>query len=301
MCPVIRRVTRSSTLAFTRFRTVDRRRSRIKRPLYLYHLDASPSPARPEFLFQARTRHRLSSVPRKGSRLRILSPPSRLWKRSERTAFSGNRVSWIPSSTILTRIARCTAHPTRRGSNENHESPDRSTDFSPRHDAARDQAAYWDGGLTTARRLFVDALEENPNQEVARRQLREIQDSTAPWVRVSSNGWHDDQPLERLVLGLESGWFPTPLTKLSTRVQPMQYRINDSPRTVGESEVAVADYAPRMRLETELAAGRVPLLGHLLSRQPIRRLGRDRSAELRIGVATVVTVVDLPRDPRLEV
>jgi uncharacterized protein (TIGR02996 family) len=118
------------------------------------------------------------------------------------------------------------------------------------------ELAYWDGDLTTARRLFVDALADNPNQEAARRQLGEIQGSTAPWVRVSMGGWHDDQPLDRWALGLESGWFPTPLTKLSARVQPMQYWINGSPRSVGESEVAVANYAPRMRLETELAAER---------------------------------------------
>ena len=117
--------------------------------------------------------------------------------------------------------------------------------------------AYWDGDLTAARRFFDAALEADPNQEEARRLLREILTSTAPWVRVSSGGWHDDQPLNRLALGLETGWFPTPLTKLSARVQPMQYWIDGSPRTVGESEVTVAHYAPRARLETELAAGSV--------------------------------------------
>ena len=117
--------------------------------------------------------------------------------------------------------------------------------------------AYWDGDLTTARRFFDAALEADLNQEEAKRLLREIQTSTAPWVRVSSSGWHDDQPLNRLALGLETGWFPTPLTKVSARVQPMQYWIDGSPRTVGESEVALAHYAPRARLETELAAGSV--------------------------------------------
>ena len=118
--------------------------------------------------------------------------------------------------------------------------------------------AYWDSDLTTARRFFDAALESDPNhQEEARRLLREILTSTAPWVRISSSGWHDDQPLNRLALGLEAGWFPTPLTKLSARVQPMQYWIDGASRTVGVSEIAVAHYAPQARLETELAAGSV--------------------------------------------
>ena len=119
------------------------------------------------------------------------------------------------------------------------------------------QLAHWEGDLTKARRFFMDALAENPNLEVAKRELREIQDSTAPWVRVSLGGSHDDQPLDRLALAIDSGWFATPLTKLSARVQPMQFWINGAPRSVGESEVAISNYTPRMRLETEMAGGSV--------------------------------------------
>jgi hypothetical protein len=119
------------------------------------------------------------------------------------------------------------------------------------------QLAYWEGDLTTARRLFVNALAEKPNLEMAKRELREILDTTAPWVRMSLGGSHDDQPLDRLALAIDSGWFATPLTKLSARVQPMQFWINGAPRSVGESEVAISNYTPRMRLETEMAGGSV--------------------------------------------
>ncbi len=117
--------------------------------------------------------------------------------------------------------------------------------------------AYWEGDVTTARDLFVEALATNPAQEEARRQLREILASTAPWVSVSGVVWHDDQPLDHLALGLEAGWFATPLTKVIGRGQPARYRIDDSTHTIGIAEVAVANYAPSARLETELVVGGV--------------------------------------------
>jgi hypothetical protein len=117
--------------------------------------------------------------------------------------------------------------------------------------------AYWEGDLTTARTFFEGALRENQNQEEAGRQLGEILAITAPWVRTSSGLWHDNQPFGRLTMGLEAGWFATPLTELTARVQPMGYGIDGSVRTAGVAEAAVAHYTPRARLETELAAGGV--------------------------------------------
>ena len=91
--------------------------------------------------------------------------------------------------------------------------------------------------------------------EEAQRELQEILISTAPWFRVSSNAWHDDQPLNRLALGLEAGWFATPLTEFTARFQPMPYRFDGSSRTVGIAEAAVTRRMPAVRLDTELAAG----------------------------------------------
>jgi uncharacterized protein (TIGR02996 family) len=117
--------------------------------------------------------------------------------------------------------------------------------------------AYWEGDLSGARNLFIGALQANPNQEEARRQLREILASTAPWFRVSSGGWHDNQPLNRLALGVEAGWFATPLTQLTVRAQPTRYWTDGLTDTIGAAEVVLANYAPAARLETELAAGAV--------------------------------------------
>lgn len=117
--------------------------------------------------------------------------------------------------------------------------------------------AYSDGDPSTARKLFVEALADNPSQEEARHQLQMIQADAAPWVSASLTGGHDNQPLDRAGLSVESGWFPTPLTKVSIRVQPAEYWIGSAPTTIGVGELMVARYLPQARLETELAAGSV--------------------------------------------
>jgi tetratricopeptide (TPR) repeat protein len=117
---------------------------------------------------------------------------------------------------------------------------------------------YWDGDLTQGRRRFEEALRANPNQEDARRQLQEIRAVTASWIRVSSSVQRDNQPLVRATFGFEAGWFATPLTQLTFRVEPQQYwRSSAADRTVGLAEVALAHYQPRAHLETELAIGAV--------------------------------------------
>jgi uncharacterized protein (TIGR02996 family) len=117
--------------------------------------------------------------------------------------------------------------------------------------------AYWEGDLSSARNSFVAALQVNPNQEEARRQLQEILSSTAPWVRLSSSGWRDNQPIDWAAFGVEAGWFATPLTELTVGVQPTQYWANDLTPTVGLAEAAITHYIPSARLEMELAGGAV--------------------------------------------
>ena len=116
---------------------------------------------------------------------------------------------------------------------------------------------YWEGDLSGARNFFTSALQANPNQEEARRQLQEIRSSTAPWFRLSSNVWRDNQPLDWVAGGIEAGWFVTPLTQLTARVQPTQYWSNALTQTAGLVEFGVTHYVPAAHLETELAAGAV--------------------------------------------
>jgi tetratricopeptide (TPR) repeat protein len=116
--------------------------------------------------------------------------------------------------------------------------------------------AYWEGDLTTARRFFDEVLRAEPTHVEARRQFEEIRAASAPWVRVFSGLSHDDQPLDRLALGVEAGWFPTPLLPVSVRVEPTWYRLDDSTsRRILAADAAVSHFAPALRLETQLAGG----------------------------------------------
>lgn len=117
--------------------------------------------------------------------------------------------------------------------------------------------AYWDGDYATARGWFTAALQSNPNQEEARRSLQDILTVTAPWIRVSSTGWHDNQPLDRLGLGVEAGWSIRPLTELTARVQPTQYQRDNVMRTITTAEIGVSHHIAPSRIDVELAAGAV--------------------------------------------
>jgi hypothetical protein len=75
-------------------------------------------------------------------------------------------------------------------------------------------------------------------------------------VRVSSAFAHDDQPLNRMGVGLEAGWFATPLTPITLRVEPRRYdRGGGSTRQLTEAGVKLAHFAPALRLDTEVEGG----------------------------------------------
>jgi tetratricopeptide (TPR) repeat protein len=117
--------------------------------------------------------------------------------------------------------------------------------------------ASWEGDLSGARNHFRSALQASPNQEEAGRQLREIRSSTAPWIRISTNGWSDNQPVDWVAGGIAAGWFATPLTQLTVRVEPTHYWADSLTQTVGLGEFGVTHYVPAARLETALAIGAV--------------------------------------------
>jgi uncharacterized protein (TIGR02996 family) len=118
--------------------------------------------------------------------------------------------------------------------------------------------AYWQGDFTTARRRFEAALRADPAQADARRQLEEILSATVPWIRVASDLQHDDQPLDRVSLGVDAGWFATPLTPIRVRAQPQRYRLEESmTRSLWNAEVSVTHFAAAARLDMEVAGGAI--------------------------------------------
>jgi tetratricopeptide (TPR) repeat protein len=116
--------------------------------------------------------------------------------------------------------------------------------------------AYWRGDLTSAQRHFQTALQLNPSQSEARRQLDEIRSVTASWLRVSASSEQDDQPVEFRHAAIEGGWFLNPLSPLTLRFETRRYDLSDGARqTVWDGEAALAHYAPALRLDTEIRGG----------------------------------------------
>jgi tetratricopeptide (TPR) repeat protein len=136
---------------------------------------------------------------------------------------------------------------------------------------------YWQGDLTTAADLFEQALRADPSNGEARRQLGEIRAASAPWLRVSSGFGQDDQPLDRLAFGVEAGWFATPLSPVTVRVEPMTYRLNDSAtRRFLTAEAVVSHFMPALRLDAELMGG--------VLRRPGPEEGSDWKGRAMVGV-----------------
>jgi tetratricopeptide (TPR) repeat protein len=169
--------------------------------------------------------------------------------------------------------------------------------------------AYWEGDLTTAERCFETVLRIEPRHVEARRQYDEILGVTAPWIRVSSGFRGDDQPLDRIGVGIEAGWFANPLLPVTARVQPLNYRLADSTtRSLLAAEVAVAHFAPALRLETQLAGGVLKrsgsgdeldwtgrvALGVRLARSLVARVRTERTPYLYTESSLDVPVVARP-------
>lgn len=130
----------------------------------------------------------------------------------------------------------------------------RSGQASAEADTLLGTISYWEGDLTGAERLFLEALQKEPAQREAARQLHEIETASAPWLRLAPTISHDDQPLDRAGVAIEAGWFLSPLLSLAVRSQPDRYS-TETGRTFWSNEVEVSHFAPAARLETLLAAG----------------------------------------------
>lgn len=117
-------------------------------------------------------------------------------------------------------------------------------------------ASYWQGNYTGAVRWFRRALEADSAAADARRQWREIAAATAPWIRLGATGLHDDQPLDRLGPGLETGVFLTPLWWASLRGETAWFGLGDGvTRPILTAAGALGGYLPALRLQLEAAGG----------------------------------------------
>ena len=116
--------------------------------------------------------------------------------------------------------------------------------------------AYWQGDLSTARRLFAEALRLQADQPEVRRQLGLILDATAPLVGAEVAIMHDDQTITSVNLSTEAAWYPTPLVRIGARTDPTYFALGDSAtRELTTAEMTLTEYVPAARLDLDLAAG----------------------------------------------
>jgi Tfp pilus assembly protein PilF len=116
-------------------------------------------------------------------------------------------------------------------------------------------ADYWRGDYTRARNEFRAALALDSSVADARRQLLEIETAAAPWLRVATNLWDDDQPLRYATVDAEGGWFINPLTPLGVRARSSVYDVDGASETLLAAEASFASYFPSAHLDLVAGAG----------------------------------------------
>ena len=77
----------------------------------------------------------------------------------------------------------------------------------------RATAEYWSGDYRSAARHFRRVLALDPDRELARKSLAEIESTARPSQRIWTGGTTDDQPLDTLRGGVEATFFSDPLTR----------------------------------------------------------------------------------------
>lgn len=151
-------------------------------------------------------------------------------------------------------------------------------------DALLGRLAYWEGDLSEAARLFETALSREPGLTDARRQLDEIRTLAAPWIRIGTGLRRDDQPLTRLMHGIEAGWFATPLTPVRVNVEPVRFRSSAPDVRLWQAEASVSHAAPRQRLETTARLGLLTSSGAVTTWTGSGQLGVRLSPTSTLGV-----------------
>lgn len=89
--------------------------------------------------------------------------------------------------------------------------------------------AYWQGQPNTAILYFEDVLHQYPTNEWALRLIKEINQSTAPYVLLNSSYTNDTQPMSFINSSVESGWYRSSL--LFPKISLQQQHFNTDGET----------------------------------------------------------------------
>ena len=119
-------------------------------------------------------------------------------------------------------------------------------------------AAYWNGDLRAARRLFSSALAADGSIAEARSSLREILLRAAPRVHIDAQSLSDNQPLDRTGLRASAGTFVTPLLGITAHVEPLRFRLaSGAPTSLTMIGGDISAYVPSARTEIDIAGGTI--------------------------------------------
>jgi hypothetical protein len=116
------------------------------------------------------------------------------------------------------------------------------------------ETLYWVGDWSGAKLHFTEALRLDPAQAEARRQLEEIRQVTAPWIKLAASHRRDDQPLRQGASMIEGGLFLKPLQRVIFRAEPQLFGSVDH-GFVLSADAGWLAYWPSLKLETELGGG----------------------------------------------
>jgi tetratricopeptide (TPR) repeat protein len=116
------------------------------------------------------------------------------------------------------------------------------------------ETLYWIGDWSGAKVHFSEALRLDPAQAEARRQLEEIRQVTAPWIKLAASHRRDDQPLRQGAALIEGRVFLNPLQRLIFHAEPQLFGSTEHGLAFS-ADAGWRAYWPGPKLETEFGAG----------------------------------------------
>lgn len=104
---------------------------------------------------------------------------------------------------------------------------------------------YWAGDWSSAARSFEAALQIDPRDAEARRQLNEIRSMAAPRLSLAVDALHDDQPIDAFTPSLQAVVYADPLTPTSVQASTSYFRLSDTAsRTLSAAQLGVSTMLP---------------------------------------------------------
>lgn len=123
------------------------------------------------------------------------------------------------------------------------------------------QTQYWSRDFQAARETYERAIRLHPEDITLRAHYQQFLNETRAqrgWVKVQPSFRHDDQPLNRMELQAEAGWFLKPATSLALAVSGARFQLSDTAtRSVSSASIALAHVAAESGAAFGMSAGMI--------------------------------------------